>query len=110
MFNARWCLFFQSERHRRPIHELHLILAELLRHGSFERKRHDAYVKPTSGTNTAIRKIDIRLAGTVSIHFQLVSHFKCMKKVITNRALQQETPSINARLTPRGTLDLQKSK
>ena len=39
------------------------------------------------------------LAGIVSTHFQLASHIKCMKNMITSIAFVQETAIMNAQAT-----------
>lgn len=57
-----------------------------------------------------IKNADITLAGTVSTHFQLASHFKCIKNMITSMAFVQETNIMNARLASIGTRSRQKSK
>jgi hypothetical protein len=57
--------------------------------------------KPTSGISAKISSIDIMLAGTVTTHFQLASHFKCMKNRITSIAFVQETAIIQSRLMAR---------
>src|SRR6186997_2646918 len=52
-----------------------------------------------SGTSINIRNMDMNEAGIVSTHFQLASHNRCMKNMITSMALVQETAIINARAT-----------
>ena len=54
---------------------------------------------PMSGTSISIRKIDMKLAGIVSTHFQLASHNRCMKNMITSIALVQETAIMKAQAT-----------
>ena len=41
----------------------------------------------------------MKLAGIVSTHFQLASHNRCMKNMITSIALVQETAIMNAQAT-----------
>ena len=54
--------------------------------------------QPISGTSMSIRKIDMNDAGIVRTHFQLASHSKCMKNMITSMAFVQEMAIMRARL------------
>src|SRR6478752_5085769 len=52
----------------------------------------------------------MKLAGIVSTHFQLASHNKCMKNMMTSIAFVHETAIMSARLACTETCSRQKSK
>src|SRR3954470_22089963 len=63
-----------------------------------------------SGTSISIKKMDMNVAGIVSTHFQLASHNRCMKNMITSIAFVHDTAIISARLACVETWSRQKSK